>query len=104
MSINLPCGNAHGLLIKSNKDIFMLTIERMLQCRRDSGNIHNPYAVVTIENDAVVGHVEGHILCVLYDLLLRRGGSISCVITGACQYSSDLAQGGLTLTLASIMC
>ena len=76
------------------KDIFMPTIGKTQDCRREASNSHDPYAVATIENDIDVGHVPRNI-SVPYSLLLRRGGSISCVITGARQHSSDLAQGGL---------
>ena len=76
------------------KEIFTPTIGKTLQCRRESGNSHDLHAVATIENDAVVGHVPRNI-SVPCDLFLRKGGSISCVITGVHQYSNDLAQGGL---------
>ena len=76
------------------KDIFTPTIGKTLQCRRESGKSHDSHAVATIENDAVVGHIPRNI-SVPCDLFLSRGGSLSCVITGARQYSSDLAQGGL---------
>ena len=76
------------------KDIFTPTIGKTLQCRRESGNSYDLYAVATIENDAIVGHVPCNI-SVPCDLFLRKGGSISCIITGVRRYSSDLAQGCL---------
>ena len=38
-------------------DIFMLTIGKILQSIRIPDNSHDSFAVVSIENDTVVGHV-----------------------------------------------
>ena len=42
----------------------------------------------------VVGHIPRNI-STSCNLFLRKGGTISCVVTGHRQYSSDLPQGGL---------
>ena len=76
------------------KDIFTSTIGKMLQCRRESGNLHDLHAVTTTKNDVVIGHVPCNI-SVPCDLFLRNGGSVLCIITGVHYYSSNLAQGGL---------
>ena len=49
-----------------------------------------------IKDDVVVGHVPRNI-SVECSAFLRRGGIITCTITGARQYSSDLPQGGLKI-------
>ena len=40
-----------------NKDIFMPTIRKTLQCQREPDNDYNNFAVAIIENDTIVGHV-----------------------------------------------
>jgi len=50
--------------------------------------------VAIIENDTIVGHVP-RTISVPCDLFLKKGGTISCVVTGPRQYSTDLEQGGL---------
>lgn len=65
-----------------------------LQCQRERGNLTDCYAVAVKKEDEVVGHLPRKIsrLCTLF---IRRGGTISCVITGRRRHSHDLAQGGL---------
>jgi len=50
--------------------------------------------VANIENDTIVGHVP-QMISVPCDLFLKKGGTILCVFTGRCKYSTDLEQGGL---------
>ena len=47
-----------------------------------------------IKNNIIVGHVSRNI-SVTCSALLRRGGTITCTVTGVRQYSNDLPQGGL---------
>jgi len=74
--------------------------EEELTCEREVGNSHDPLAVAVKKlidgNNTIVGHVPRHIspLCSVF---IRRGGSITCVVNGPRQYSSDLPQGGLEL-------
>ena len=39
------------------EDIFMPTIGKTLQSRRETDNDYDSYAVAIIENDTIVGHV-----------------------------------------------
>ena len=76
------------------KDIFMPTIGKTLQCQREPNNDYDNFAVAIIENNTIVGHVP-QTISVPCDLFLKKGGTISCVITGPSQYSRDLEKGGL---------
>ena len=67
-----------------------------LTCRREPGNASDPFAVAVIKGSEIVGHVPRSFSCIC-NLLLRRGGTLSCCITGNRRYSSDLPQGGLEL-------
>ena len=64
----------------------------VLQCQRETGNRHDLYAVATVKNDVVVGHVPRIILS-LCSIFIRHGGSITCTVTAGCRYSADLVQG-----------
>ena len=69
-----------------------------LICRREIGNAEDRYAVgvyITEEN-ALVGHLPRRI-SLLCSIFLRRGGNISCKVSGARRYSADLPQGGLEI-------
>ena len=92
------------------KDILDPVIGEKLDCRRECGNVQDRYAVAVVrthvdpkpkhrrhktENTvATVGHLPRKISCIC-SLFLRRGGSITCQITGHRRHSSDLPQGGL---------
>ena len=79
------------------KEVWTSNGDAILSCRREVGNIHDPYAISMVnESGIVVGHVPRKIsaVCSLY---LLRGGSINCKVTGSRRYSSDLPQGGLEL-------
>ena len=75
------------------KDIFTPTIGKTFQGRRETDNDHDDYAVAITEDDTIVGHVP-RTISVPCDLFLRKGGTISCTVTGPPQYSRDLEQGG----------
>ena len=64
-----------------------------LECRRETSNRVDRYAVVVVKDDTVVGHVPQKI-SYLCSLFLRRGGGITCQVIGARKYSTDLPQGG----------
>jgi len=62
----------------------------------------DPCAVAVMENhvavspSAIVGHVPRLISTVCY-IFIRRGGSLTCIVMGARQYSEDLPQRGLEI-------
>ena len=76
------------------KSIWTPVIGEELLCEREEGNPSDRYAVSVLDLSTVVGHVPRHI-STLCNVFIRRGGSISCIITGMHQYSRDLPQGGM---------
>ena len=54
------------------------------------------YAVAVKHRGRVVGHLPRKFSRVC-SLFLRRGGLISCTVTGTRRYSVDLVQGGLEI-------
>ena len=90
------------------KDVWDPMIGEKLDCRRESGNVQDRYAVAVVRTHVepkhkrrhkkntviTVGHLPKKISCVC-SLFLRRGGTITCEITGNRRHSSDLPQGGL---------
>ena len=77
-------------------------IGEKLECQREEANEQDPYAVVIVKRTAgcrtkVVVHVPKRISAAC-SLFLQRSGNIECTITGARRYSSDLPQGGLTVS------
>ena len=71
-----------------------------LNCYRELGNSHDPYAVAVKKwiggEIRVVGHLP-QIISAICSLFIRRGGSILCTVYGSRRYSSDLPQGGLEI-------
>ena len=65
-------------------------------------NYRDPFAVAVVRSGVILGHVPRKISSVC-SMFLRRGGTISCRVTGGRRYSEDLPQGRLevpcTLTL-----
>ena len=78
------------------KSIWTPVIGKELQCMRDVGNVIDRYAVGVYKNNILVGHVPQKI-STLSLLFLRRGGLITCRITGRRRRSIDLPQGGLEI-------
>ena len=76
------------------QDIWTPVIGEELLCEREEGNRNDRYAVSVHDVSTVVGHVPRHISTIC-NVFLRRGGSISCIITRRRQYSRDLPQGGM---------
>jgi len=68
----------------------------VLPCVQEDGNPHDRYAVAMQKSSSVVGHVPRRISTLCY-MFLRRGGTISCVVTGTRRYSYDLPQGGMEI-------
>ena len=75
-------------------EVWYAVVGETLPCQQEGGNSHDPYAVAVMNGRLIVGHVPHEISAVCY-LFLRRGGTISCKVTGRRRYSADLAQGGL---------
>ncbi len=78
-----------------------------LVCKRESGNAHDRYAVGTYKRDdnnleTLVGHIPKNI-SLLCSLFLRRGGSITCEVSGQRRRSTDLVQGGLEIPCKLIL-
>ena len=77
------------------KDIWSSVHGEELHCKREIDNVHDLYAVSVIKHGTgIVGHLPKRISTPCH-LFLRKGGSISCIVNGRRQYSSDLPQGGL---------
>ena len=76
------------------KQVWHANAGEELHCRRDLGNSHDPYAVAMVRASNIVGHVPKRISSICH-IFLRRGGTITCTVTGSRQYSGDLPQGGL---------
>ena len=76
------------------KDRWIPVTNKELACQRESGNVYDPYAVAVTKNNGIVGHVPRK-MSAMCSLFLRKGGTISCSITGPRQYSADLVQGGM---------
>ena len=71
----------------------------MLQCSREVGNAHDPYAVKVIKTacGTIVGHLPKKITSTC-SLFIRKGGTIDCEVTDSNRkYSRDLPQGGLEI-------
>ena len=67
-----------------------------LTCRQEPTNESDRYAVAVTKDGTVIGHLPRKVSRVC-SLFLRRGGTISCVVTGPRRYSADLPQGGLEI-------
>ena len=67
----------------------------VLICRREPGNVSDPYAVVVCNSGGTaVGHIPRKISA-MCSLFLLRGGTMICEVSGPPRYSADLPQGGL---------
>ena len=67
-----------------------------LACEREPTNALDRYAVAVIKGGVFIGHLPRK-LSKVCSLFLRRGGSISCIVSGGRRYSSDIPQGGLEI-------
>ena len=76
------------------KDIWTPEIGEELTCRREVGNIHDLHAVAILRGRDVVGHVP-RTISTPCNVFIRKGGVISCTVSGHRQYYVDLEQGGL---------
>jgi len=77
------------------KAIWDATIDgEVLLCEREVGNIHDTFAVAVKKDGVIIGHCPRKISS-LCSIFIRRGGSITCQVSGSRRYSEDLPQGGL---------
>ena len=69
----------------------------VLQCSREVGNAHDPYALKVTKAGTIVGHLPKKISSTC-SLFIRKGGTIHCEVTDPNRkYSRDLVQGGLEI-------
>ena len=78
------------------KEIWTAVIGETLSCTREPDNANDRYAVAVLKDGMIIGHLPRKISKVC-SLFLRRGGSITCSVTGRKRYSTDLTQGGLEI-------
>ena len=76
------------------KAIWVATIGEELGCEREPTNATDRYAVAVMKNGTIIGHLPRRISKVSF-IFLRRGGSITCKVSGSRRFSADLPQGGL---------
>ena len=73
----------------------------VLQCFREVGNAHDPYAVKAMKAGTRAGTMVGHLpkkTSSTCSLFIRKGGTIDCEVTDPNRkYSRDLPQGGLEI-------
>ena len=79
------------------QSVWTPTVGEELPCRREPGNIQDPFSVSIMNGTDVVGHVPKKISSIC-SMFLQRGGTIVCEITSPSRrYSVDLPQGGLEI-------
>ena len=78
------------------KEIWLAAIGKELECDREPQNSCDCYAVAVKKSGVVIGHLPRKLSRVC-SLFLRRGGVISCTVTGGRRYSGDLPQGSYLL-------
>ncbi len=78
------------------QDIWTPVLYQKLLCQREPGNLEDPFAVVVINNEEIVGYVPRKISA-LYSMFLNKGEVIEGTVTGPRQYSADLTQGGMEI-------
>ena len=69
--------------------VWEAAVGQVLPCQQERSNTHGPYAVVVVDRGVIVVHVLLAISSVCY-LFLTRNDTITCEVTGARQYSTDL--------------
>ena len=76
--------------------IWAAVVGEELTCEREPTNASDRYAVAVVKSGVIIGHLPRKISKVC-SLFIRRGGSISCTVSGSRRYSADLPQGGLEI-------
>ena len=75
--------------------IWKAVVGETLVCMREPQNVHDRYAIAVKKDGTVIGHLQE--VFHVGSLLLKRGGSIHCTVTGKRRRSADLPQGGLEI-------
>ena len=78
------------------QDRWLPIIGERLECRRESGNPRDPYAVAVRKGDEIVDRVPRYI-STLCSLFIRHGGAVYSIVLGGRRYSRDLPQGGMEI-------
>ena len=78
------------------KSIWEAEMGEILACIREPSNVHDPYAVAVVKSSIIVGHVPRKFSSIC-SIFIRKGGTISCQVSGGRRYSADLPQGGLEI-------
>ena len=65
--------------------IWSAALGEILQRERELDNVHDCYAVCVMRHGTIIGHIPQQISCVCSPFL-RRGGQISCKVTGSQGY------------------
>ena len=67
-----------------------------LQCQRETGNSSDMYAVASMKDSTIAGHLPRKMsrICTLF---IRRGGTIACLVNGKRKHSADLPRGGMEI-------
>ena len=78
------------------QDRWLPIIGERLECRRETGNPRDAYAVAMWKGDEIVGHVPRYISA-LCSLFIRHGGAVYSIVLGERRYSRDLPQGGMEI-------
>ena len=81
-----------------HQSIWSGSSSQVLACQREPHNREDLFAVGVYKDATLVGHAPRKFSCVFL-LFVQRGGTIISQVTGSRQYSSDLPQGGLELSL-----
>ena len=70
-----------------NKDIWDAPVREILPYQRDIGNNFDTFAVAVVKEGTIVGYCprKFSVPCFIF---IRRGGSITCQVTGGRRYSS----------------
>ena len=75
--------------------VYKSVLGEELECRRETDDSSNPYAVAVLKMVPIIGHIPQRISAACSLFLYSDGSSIHCTITGSRRYSSDLPQEGL---------
>ena len=78
------------------REIWTPVIGEVLTCKRQPSNMVDRYAVRVVKGTETVGHLPKKILKI-FSLFIRRGGMVTCEVTGTRRRSTDLIQGGLEI-------
>ena len=89
--LELPsCVRGHHIY----KNIWSPFLGERLDCVPETANRKDPYAVSVQQSQTIVGHLPRKISAAC-SMFVRKGGTMTCTISGERRYSGDLPQGGL---------